>query len=70
MKFQREIVADLQNEKKEWEAERENSIKNFVEAECADGFTKEKCYLKIQKIFSLSEEEAKVKVDAYWTEND
>ncbi|MBQ9928993.1 MAG: hypothetical protein IJO65_13615 [Lachnospiraceae bacterium] len=98
LKFQREIVADLQNEKKEWEAEREkreaemreqeaeieankaeieankaereNSIKNFVEAECADGFTKEKCYLKIQKIFSLSEEDAKVKVDAYWTKND
>ena len=91
LKFQREIVADLQNEKKEWEAEREkreaemreqeaeiepnkaereNSIKNFVEAEYADGFTKEKCYLKIQKIFSLSEEDAKVKVDAYWTKND
>ena len=111
LKFQREIVADLQNEKKEWEAEREkreaekreqeaeieankaeieankaeieaskaeieaskaereNSIRNFVEAECADGITKEKCYLKIQKIFSLSEEEAKEKVDTYWIEN-
>lgn len=77
LKFQREIVADLQNEKKEWEAEieaskaeRENSIKNFIEAESADGINKKKCNLKMQKIFSLSEEEAKEKIDAYWMEND
>lgn len=77
LKFQREIVEDLQNEKKDWEAERkankvekENSIKNYIEAESADGITKEKCCLKIQRIFSLSEEDAKEKVDTYWMEND
>ena len=50
MKFQREIVADLQNEKKEWEAERK-TVKAFVTNKRLQTLFVHRFYKFIKRIF-------------------
>ncbi len=60
LKFQREIVEDLKVEKEE-------AIRRLIESENAENKSTEECSMKLQKVFALSEVQAKEKIDMYWS---